>query len=53
MTRVAGAQMYGLAVGVAANAVAVAVAAADGWDVVGLPRVFVLGMLLQRPNGRR
>lgn len=51
MMRVAGAQMYGLAVGVAASAVAVA--AADGWDVVGLPRVFVLGMLLQQPNGRR
>jgi hypothetical protein len=46
------AQMYGLVVEVAASAV-VADAAADEWDAVGLPRVFVLGRLLQRPNGRR
>ena len=49
MMIVADAQMCGLVVEVAANAV---VAVADGWDVVGLPRVFVLEKLLPRPNGK-
>lgn len=54
MMTAADAQMYGLVVEVAASAVVVVVdAAVDEWDAVGLPRVFALGMLLQRPNGRR
>mgnify|MGYP007007042237 CR=1 FL=1 len=50
MMMVANVQMYGLVVEVAASNVAVV--AADGWDVVGLPRVFVLGMLPQQLNGK-
>ena len=53
MMTAADAQMYGLVVEVAASAVVVVDAAVDEWDAVGLPRVFALGMLLQRQNGRR